>query len=149
MLVFCVLIAIATCCINSFVFLIYGKDYSTFAFTWHFINFIDNNSPMQWPIKMKFAPLGSPLKSAQLHFKIASFGEQIKKLWGCKSYPYIDNGQVVWPQLLWMYFILNLTWLLCSLMYKPVLIDLISRGFDFVWLNMKFKWTWTYYRYRG
>ena len=42
--------------------------------------FIDNNSPMQWPIKMKFAPLGSPLKSAQLHFKIASFGEQIKKL---------------------------------------------------------------------
>ena len=23
--------------------------------------FIDNNSPMQWSIKMKFAPLGSPL----------------------------------------------------------------------------------------
>ena len=36
--------------------------------------FIDNISPMQWPIKMKFAPLGSPLKSAQMHFK-TSFGE--------------------------------------------------------------------------
>ena len=27
--------------------------------------FIDNNSPMQWSIKMNFVPLGSPLKSAK------------------------------------------------------------------------------------
>ena len=43
-------------------------------------SFIDNNLPMQWSIKMKFAPLGSPLKSAQMHFKTASFGEGTKKL---------------------------------------------------------------------
>ena len=42
--------------------------------------FIDNNSPTQWSIKMKFAPLGSPLKSAQMRFKTASFGERTKKL---------------------------------------------------------------------
>ena len=63
---------------------------------------------MQWSIKMKFAPLGSPLKSAQMHFKTASFGEGTKKLWGCKKYPYIYNGQVVWPQLLWIYLTANL-----------------------------------------
>ena len=42
--------------------------------------FIDNNSPTQWSITMKFAPLGSPLKPTQLRFKTASFGEQTKKL---------------------------------------------------------------------
>ena len=42
--------------------------------------FIDNNSPTQWSIKMKFALLGSPLKSTQMHFKTASFGEGTKKL---------------------------------------------------------------------
>ena len=42
--------------------------------------FIDNNSPTQWSIKMKFAPLGSPLKSAQMHFKTTSFGKGTKKL---------------------------------------------------------------------
>ena len=47
--------------------------------------FIDNNSPMQWSIKMKFAPLGSPLKSAQVRFKTTSFGEGTKKLCGCKN----------------------------------------------------------------
>ena len=35
--------------------------------------FIGNNSPMQWSIKIKFAPLGSPLKSAQMYFKIPSY----------------------------------------------------------------------------
>ena len=35
---------------------------------------------------MKFAPLGSPLKSTQLCFKTTSFGEQTKKLWGYKNY---------------------------------------------------------------
>ena len=29
--------------------------------------FIDNNSPMQWSIKMKSVPLGNPLKSAQYY----------------------------------------------------------------------------------
>ena len=28
--------------------------------------FFANNSPTQWPIKIKFIPLGSPLKSAQI-----------------------------------------------------------------------------------
>ena len=42
--------------------------------------FIDNNLPTQWSIKMKFAPLGSPLKSAQMYFKTASFSEGTKKL---------------------------------------------------------------------
>ena len=42
--------------------------------------FINNNLPTQWSIKMKFAPLGSLLKSAQLCFKTPSFGEQTKKL---------------------------------------------------------------------
>ena len=37
---------------------------------------------MQWSIKMKFAPIGSPLKSAQMVFKTASFGE----LKGQRSY---------------------------------------------------------------
>ena len=81
--------------------------------------FIDN-SPTQRAIKMKFAPLGSPLKSTQMHFKTASFGERIKKLWGCKNYPYIYNGQVVWPQLLWMPIYVEPTWLLSSIMYRAV-----------------------------
>ena len=34
---------------------------------------------MQWSIKMKFAQLGSPLKSAQMQFKPASFGEGTNK----------------------------------------------------------------------
>ena len=42
--------------------------------------FIDNNSPMQWSIKMKFVLLERPLKSAHMHFKTASFGEGTKKL---------------------------------------------------------------------
>ena len=42
--------------------------------------FIDNNSPMQWSIKIKFTPLGSPLKFAQMRFKTALFGEGTKKL---------------------------------------------------------------------
>ena len=42
--------------------------------------FIDNNLPMQWSIKMKFAPLGSPLQSTQMRFKTTSFGEGTKKL---------------------------------------------------------------------
>ena len=42
---------------------------------------------------MKFTPSGSPLKSAQMHFKTASFGEGTKKLWGCKNYPYIYIGK--------------------------------------------------------
>ena len=33
---------------------------------------------------MKFAPLGTPLKSTQIHLKAASFGEKTKKLRGCK-----------------------------------------------------------------
>ena len=43
-------------------------SYSTF----HSLDtlFIDNNSLMQWSNKMKFAPLGSPLKSTQMHFKL-------------------------------------------------------------------------------
>ena len=51
--------------------------------------------------------------------------------------PYIYNGQVAWLQLLWIY-------LVCTYMaalqynvglYKFSLSDLISRGFDFVWLS--------------
>ena len=42
--------------------------------------FIDNNSPMQCSFKMTFAPLGSPLKSTQMHFKTALFDEGTKKL---------------------------------------------------------------------
>ena len=30
---------------------------------------------MQWSIKIKFAQLGSPLTSAQIHFKTTPFGE--------------------------------------------------------------------------
>ena len=40
--------------------------------------FIDNNSPTQWSIRMKFSSLGSPLKSTQMRFKTASFGERTK-----------------------------------------------------------------------
>ena len=42
--------------------------------------FIDNNLSTQWAIKIKFAPLGTPLKSTQMHFKTASLGERTKKL---------------------------------------------------------------------
>ena len=42
--------------------------------------FIDNNLPKQWSIKMKFVPLGSPLKSTQMHFKTISFGGGTKML---------------------------------------------------------------------
>ena len=35
---------------------------------------------------------GSLLKSTQMHFKTASFGEGTKKLWGCNNHLYIYNG---------------------------------------------------------
>ena len=57
--------------------------------------FIDNNSPTQWSMKTKFVPLGSPIKSAQMNFKTASFGGGTKMLLGCKNYPYIYYVQVV------------------------------------------------------
>ena len=86
--------------------------------------FIDNSST-QRAIKMKFLPLGSPLKSTQMHFKTTSFGERTKKLWDCKNYPYIYNGQVVWPQLLWIYLTANIiygepTWLLSSIIHRAI-----------------------------
>ena len=31
--------------------------------------------PTQWTSKMKFTPLGSDLKSSQMHFKTTSFGK--------------------------------------------------------------------------
>ena len=34
-----------------------------------------NNLPAQWIIKIKFAPLGSPLRSSQVHIKTTSFCE--------------------------------------------------------------------------
>ena len=44
--------------------------------------FIGNNSPTQWAVKMKFAPLGSPLKCTQILPKstqTTSFGKKNKE----------------------------------------------------------------------
>ena len=89
---------------------------------------------------MKFAPsVGSPLKPAQMHFKTTSFGKGPKKLaiyvWGYKNCSYIYSGEVVWLQLLWQPIYGEPTWLLFTDLYIFSLIDLISRGFDFVWLS--------------
>ena len=35
---------------------------------------------MQWSMKIKFAPQGSPLNSAQMYFRNTSFGGGTKKL---------------------------------------------------------------------
>ena len=55
--------------------------------------FIDNNSPMQRAIKMKFAPLRSPLKSAQMHFKTTLFGESYEAV--KITHTFTMHGQVV------------------------------------------------------
>ena len=57
---------------------------------------------------MKCAPLGNPLKSVQIQFKTASFGEKIIS-YETKNYPYNYNWRVICGEP---------TWLLSSIMYR-------------------------------
>ena len=43
------------------------------------------HSPTQWSIKMKFTPLGSLLKSIQMYFKTALFGDGQRSYEAVKS----------------------------------------------------------------
>ena len=56
---------------------------------------LTDNSPMQCYIKI--VPLGSPLKSAQIHFntKPLHLVNRQRSYEVVKNYPYIHNGQVV------------------------------------------------------
>ena len=88
---------------------------------------------------MKFAPLGNPLKSKQMHFKKASFGE------GTKSFAAINSTHTFTMGKWFNHSCFEYTqpiygeprWLLSSRAVHIFIIDLISRGFDFV--SRKFK----------
>ena len=69
---------------------------------------------MQCSIKMKFAPLEIPLKSAQMDFKMTSFGE------GTKLPIHLQWASDLMTTAAMNMFYGQPTWLLCSIMYRAV-----------------------------